>query len=111
MKLRELKFNFPEIYSIATLEPNLSDDSEVVVVDEPPETVPPETVSVTEQTADEKDKRIAQLEETLAETNRMLAEGVRKDTNSTQITINVDRANVRKTNNPLLQAFRKMRKG
>ncbi|MBV8277095.1 MAG: hypothetical protein JO170_17815 [Verrucomicrobia bacterium] len=97
-------------FPIATLEPNLSNDSEVVVVDQPPATVAPETVSVTEQTEDDKDERIADLETQLEQTNRMLSEQVRRDTNKTDITINVERANVRKENNPLVRAFRKMRR-
>jgi len=39
----------------------------------------------------------------------MLAEQVRKDTNKTDITINIDKANVSKVS-PLLKAFRKLQR-
>ena len=77
--------------------------------DRSPATIAPETVSVTEQTEDDKDKRIADLETQLDQTNRMLAEQVRKDTNKTDITINIDKANVSKVS-PLLKAFRKLQR-
>jgi FkbM family methyltransferase len=97
VKLRELKANFPEILAIATLDANLSDDSEVALVEEP-ETIAPTSVSPTEESEDDKDRRIADLETQLTETNNRLAEIIGKDNQRTDITINVERANVAKAN-------------
>ena len=104
MKLKELKTNFPEILSVATLEPGLSDDAEVELVQEPA------IVALAEETEQDKDRRIAELEATLNDTNKKLAELVNKDSQKTDIVINIDKANVRKANNPLILAFRKLKR-
>jgi hypothetical protein len=104
VKLKELKTNFPEILSVATLEPGLSDDAEVELVQEPA------IVALAEETEQDKDRRIAELEATLNDTNKKLAELVNKDSQKTDIVINIDKANVRKANNPLILAFRKLKR-
>ena len=111
MKFGGLKKNFPEIMAIATFDAKLSDEAEVVLGEDlvTPEVIAPTGVSVTEATEAEKDRAIADLQAALNDTNRRLAELVGKDNQRTDITINVERANVAKANNPLLKAFRRLR--